>query len=60
MVENWAKASRKKAYYSKQKKGLVMAGDFLIDDITDTKYYGTPIKRLTGTLAISGCNIENL
>lgn len=60
MVENWAKVSRKKAYYSKQKRGLVMVGDFLIDDIEDTKYYGTPIKRLTGTLAISGCNIENL
>jgi hypothetical protein len=60
MVENWAKVSRKKAYYSKQKRGLVMVGDFLIDDIDDTKYYGTPIKRLTGTLAISGCNIENL
>ena len=60
MVENWAKASRKKAYYSKQKKGLVMVGDFVIDDIDDLKYTGTPIKRLTGTLAISGCNIENL
>ena len=60
MVEGWAKVSRKKAYYSKQKRGLVMVGDFLIDDIDDTKYYGTPIKRLTGTLAISGCNIENL
>lgn len=60
MVEKWSASSRKKAYYSKQKKGLVMVGDYVIDDIEDTKYYGTPIKRLTGTLAISGCAIESL
>ena len=60
MVEKWSAPSRKKAYYSKQKKGFVMVGDYLIDDIDDTRYYGTPIKRLTGTLAISGCAIESL
>ena len=60
MVEKWSAPSRKKAYYSKQKKGFVMVGDYVIDDIEDTKYYGTPIKRLTGTLAISGCAIESL
>lgn len=60
MVEKWSAPSRKKAYYSRQKKGFVMHGDFLIDDIDETKYTGTPIKRLTGTLAISGCAIESL
>ena len=60
MVEGWAKGSRKKPWFAKQKKGFAMYGDFVIDDIEETKYTGTPIKRLTGTLAISGCAIESL
>lgn len=60
MAQDWAKHSRKKVYISKQKKGLVLVGDFVIDDIEDIKYSGTPIKRFTGSLSISGCSIENL
>lgn len=60
MVEGWAKGSRKKPWFAKQKKGFAMYGDFVIDDIEETRYTGTPIKRLSGTLAISGCAIESL
>lgn len=60
MAQNWAKKSRKKVYISKQKKGLVLVGDFVIDDIEDMKYSGTPIKRFTGSLSISNCAIESL
>ena len=60
MVDGWAKNARKKVWYAKQKKGFAMYGDFVIDDIDDLKYTGTPIKRLTGSLAISGCAIESL
>jgi hypothetical protein len=60
MVEGWAKNARKKVWYAKQRKGFAMQGDFVIDDIDDLKYTGTPIKRLIGSLAISGCAIESL
>lgn len=59
-ANNWAKNSRRKAWVNKQKKGYAMFGDFVIDDIDEKKYTGTPIKRITGSLSISGCDIESL
>ena len=59
-VNNWAKNSRRKTYITRQKKGYVLFGDFVIDDIDEKKYTGTPIKRATGSISISGCDIESL
>lgn len=59
-ANNWAKKSRRKAWIAKQKKGYAMFGDFIIDDIDEKKYTGTPIKRVTGSISISGCEIESL
>ena len=60
MIEGWSKKSRKKPWFAIQKKGIAMTGDFIIDDIEEKHYTGTPIKRLNGSLAISGCAIEDL
>ena len=59
-AENWSKASRKKPWVAKQKKGYNFWGDFVIDDIDEKKYTGTPINKFGGSLTISNCAIETL
>ena len=59
-VEKWAEKSRKKPYFAKQKKGLVLVGDYEINDIDEEEYSGTVIKRVTGNLTITNCDLKNL
>lgn len=59
-ANKWGEASRRKIWVAKQKKGYALFGDFVINDIDEKKYTGIPIKRITGSISISGCEIESL
>lgn len=59
-AQAWGEKSRKKPWIAIQKQGYALGGDFVIDDIETEIYYGLPIKRVDGNIAIKDCNIESL
>lgn len=59
-AQAWGERSRKKPWIAVQKQGYALGGDFIIDDIDTEIYYGLPIKRVDGNLAIKDCSIESL
>lgn len=59
-ADKWAEKSRKKPYHAKQRKGLLLVGDYEINDIDETQYSGTPIKKVNGNLTITNTELKTL
>lgn len=59
-AQKWGEKSRRKPWVAVQRQGYALGGDFVIDDIESEIYYGLPIKRVDGNLAIKDCSIESL
>lgn len=58
--EKWSKKSRNKAYWRPTKKGWVLQGDFIINDIDSKEYSGPTIKTVKGNVYIMDCDLENI
>ena len=58
--EKWSEKCRNKAYWRPTKKGWVLQGDFIINNLKDKTYSGPMIKTVKGNIYIMNSEIETL
>lgn len=58
--EKWSEKCKNKAYWRPTKKGWVLQGDFIINDIDSKEYSGPTIKTVKGNVYIMDCALENI
>ena len=58
--EKWGKNSFNKTYWRPTKKGWVIQGDFIINDVDTEIYNGPIIKTVKGNIYINNCKLKSL